>query len=127
MKSKGPALDNNPIPIRLFFNEEKYNFFEFRNCLQLRKDTIVPIRDIITPKYITACGGEKKVSGLLSKWFVMSQLPPTVTSKIPKLVKIDPMRKMYSELAFRQSFMIFVFELAILLIIPYNVLRIHTD
>jgi hypothetical protein len=39
-----------------------------------------------TPAYNSECGAEKKVSGLFSMWFVMSQLPPLVTKIIPRLI-----------------------------------------
>ncbi|MGH1520941.1 MAG: hypothetical protein ACRBB2_01010 [Nitrosopumilus sp.] len=58
-----------------------------------KKENTVPNKETMTPKYIKVCGGEKKDSGLFNKWFVTSQLPPTVTNKIPKLTKIFPIKK----------------------------------
>ena len=85
------------IPINLIFKEIEKKFLNSFEFFQPKKETTTPIKEIATPTYIKACGGEKKVSGLLSKWFVMSQLPPTVTSRMPKLERILPIAKMFFE------------------------------
>ena len=43
-----------------------------------------------TPAYNPACGAEKKGSGLLSRWLVISQLPEPAATRTPTLIATKP-------------------------------------
>jgi hypothetical protein len=86
------------IPVIPSFKGNLYlDFSSDGNLNHLVTINIVPTSAMATPVYSNKCGGEKNVSGLFRRWFVISHPPPTVTSKIPKLITRLEKRKNLSE------------------------------